>query len=416
MAQKWTPPKLNVESGATWVYPSLFIEGRGFIGRRALGHRKNSMENGSQGETNAAGVDGAAAAPWPESVDLCHDGGFLRASAIPVATADIAGGVCAPLNPRMREIEEALQQVGLSDAPVLVQGETGVGKELLAKRIHECSRRAGKPFLKLNCAAFPPELVESELFGCARGAYTGAFEHRPGKFEMAHRGSVLLDEIGDMDIRLQAKLLQVLQDGEFLRLGSNETVKVDVRIIAATHCDLQEAIKEGHFRKDLYYRLNVINIGIPPLRERKEEILWLANHFLSKHAASGSTPRKLSLTLLRAMLDHQWPGNVRELENMMRRLLALGREDLLLRDLIPPRAHHPSVVSDTPLESTRELPLLKKGDLAKSRVELEAILTALEATQWNRKQAATLLGADYKTLLYKMKKFGISRGRLSRIA
>ncbi len=413
MAPKWAQLKLNVESAATWVYPSLFIEGRGFIGRQALGHRKNLMENGSQGETNGTGVERAAAAPWPESPDSGYDGNFPPSSALPVATAD---GMCATLSPRMREIEEALEQVGLSDAPVLIQGETGVGKELLAKRIHACSQRAGRPFLKLNCAAFPPELVESELFGFARGAFTGAFEHRPGKFEMAHRGSVLLDEIGDMDIRLQAKLLQVLQDGEFLRLGSSETVKVDVRIIAATHCDLREAIEEGRFRKDLYYRLNVINIEIPPLRERKEEILWLADHFLSKHAASGLTSRKLSLTLLRAMLDHQWPGNVRELENMMRRFLALGREDLLLRDLVPPRAHHPSVVSDTALESTRELPLLKKGDLAKSQVELEAILTALEATQWNRKQAATLLGADYKTLLYKMKKFGISRGRLSRIA
>ena len=391
MAPKRLQPKLNVESGFPWVYPFLFKEAGVSFGRQALGHRKNLMENGSQEKANGAGVDRSGSATWPQSPVSCGSGCLPSAAA---GDGVGCGSVCASLSPRMREIEEALEQVGLSDAPVLVQGETGVGKELLAKRIHACSRRAGKPFLKLNCAAFPPELVESELFGCARGAFTGAFENRPGKFEMAHRGSVLLDEIGDMDIRLQAKLLQVLQDGEFLRLGSNETVKVDVRIIAATHCDLREAIKEGRFRKDLYYRLNVINIEIPPLRERREEILWLADHFLTKHAISGFAPRKLSLTLLRAMLDHHWPGNVRELENMMRRFLALGREDLLLRDLVPQGAHHPSIARDPALELTRELPLLKKGDLAKSQVELEAILTALEATQWNRKQAATLLGAD----------------------
>jgi transcriptional regulator with PAS, ATPase and Fis domain len=391
----------------------------GFSGRQTLGHRNKLMANGSQGETNAGGDEAAGTAPWPESLMSSPDDGCVPASVLPLAWTRGAGsgGVCATLGPRMREIEEALEQVGLSDAPVLVQGETGVGKELLAKRIHACSRRAGRPLLKLNCAAFPPELVESELFGCARGAFTGAFEHRPGKFEMAHRGSVLLDEIGDMDIRLQAKLLQVLQDGEFLRLGSNETVKVDVRIIAATHCDLQQAMQHGRFRKDLYYRLNVINIEIPPLRERREEILWLAEYFLSKHGAGGLAPRRPSQALLRAMLDHDWPGNVRELENMMRRLLALGREDLLLKDLAPASPQlHPSAVAEPVAEPTRELPLLKKGDLAKSQVELQAILTALEATQWNRKQAATLLGADYKTLLYKMKKLGISRGRLSRIA
>jgi len=363
----------------------------------------------------------AAPAPWPESADSTYEGGFPPHSALRVATAGGEGGsACTPLSPRMYEIEQALEQVGLSDAPVLVQGETGVGKELLAKRIHGCSRRAGKPFLKLNCAAFPADLVESELFGFARGAFTGAFEHRPGKFEMAHQGTVLLDEIGDMDIRLQAKLLQVLQDGEFLRLGSNGTVKVDVRIIAATHCDLQDAIAKGRFREDLYYRLNVINIQIPPLRDRREEILWLADHFLTKHSSPGIRLPKLGHSLRRAMLDHHWPGNVRELENMMRRLLALGREDLLLRDLASQAQRRPRVVSQTRDEFLPqlpgELPLLQKGNQAKNQVESEAIITALNATQWNRKQAATLLSTDYKTLLYKMKKLGIANRRLSQTA
>ena len=329
-------------------------------------------------------------------------------------------GLRPALSPHLHEIGEIVKQLGLSDVPVLLQGETGVGKELLARQIHECSRRAGQSFLKLNCAAFPSELVESELFGFARGAFTGAVEDRPGKFEMAHRGTVLLDEIGDMDIRLQAKLLQVLQDGEFLRLGSNETIKVDVRVIAATHCDLEQAISTGQFRQDLFYRLNVVNIHIPALRERKEEIPWLAQHFLSKHAAPGATLPRLSPALCRAILEHHWPGNVRELENVMRRVLALGREDLLLAELGSQPAH-PQVVATRaqpePISEPREeLSLLKKGNLAKNRVELEAIMTALKATQWNRKQAAVLLGADYKTLLYKMKKLGIPNRRCSRIA
>jgi two-component system response regulator AtoC len=223
-----------------------------------------------------------------------------------------------------------------------------------------------------------------------------------------------------MDIRLQAKLLQVLQDGEFLRLGSNETIKVDVRVIAATHCDLEQAISKGQFRQDLFYRLNVVSIHIPALRERREEIPWLAQHFLSKHAPPGASLPRLSHTLCRAILEHHWPGNVRELENMIRRLLALGREDLLLTELSSQAAHHQAAATrahpEPVSEPREELSLLKKGNLAKNRVELEAILIALKATQWNRKQAAVLLGADYKTLLYKMKKLGIPNRRCSRIA
>jgi len=360
----------------------------------------------------------------PQAAESNHslDDAHLPVSPEPSRTAN--GGSWSSLNPalspRMREIEETVKQLGLSDVPVLLLGETGVGKEVLAWRIHGYSRRAGGPFLKLNCAALPAELVESELFGCARGAFTGAFESRVGKFEMANHGTVLLDEIGDMDVRIQAKLLQVLQDGEFLRLGGNERVKVDVRIIAATHCDLQQAISDGRFRKDLFYRLNVVNIHIPALRDRREEILWLAEHFLSKHAASSASMPRLSPALCRAILEHHWPGNIRELENMMRRLLALGREDLLLREL-GSQAVHRHVANTRPqpeplLESREELSLLKKGNLAKNQVETEAILTALKATHWNRKQAAVLLGADYKTLLYKMKKLGIPNRRFSRIA
>src|SRR5258706_692982 len=191
-----------------------------------------------------------------------------------------------PLGAWNQKIEALLQRIGSSDVPVLLQGETGVGKEVIGRKLHSRSYRAGRPFLKLNCAALPGELVESELFGYERGAFTGAFKNTPGKFEMAEGGSILLDEIGDMDFKLQAKLLQVLQDREFLRLGAREVSKVDVRVMAATHCDLEKAIVEGRFREDLYYRLKIIDIHIPPLRDRQDEILPLAEYFIRTHATN----------------------------------------------------------------------------------------------------------------------------------
>src|SRR4051794_8965435 len=184
----------------------------------------------------------------------------------------------------MKELEALIPQIGWSEAPALILAETGAGKEVLARELHARSPRSKRPFLKVNCAALPSELIESELFGYERGAFTGAFKNTAGKFEMAEGGSILLDEIGDMDFKLQAKLLQVLQDSEFIRLGSSEPRKVDVRVFAATHCDLERAITERRFREDLYYRLNIVTFRVPPLRERKDEVLPLANHFLRKHA------------------------------------------------------------------------------------------------------------------------------------
>src|SRR5579862_9001661 len=237
---------------------------------------------------------------------------------------------CIPSSSWTKKLDLFLNQVGTSDVPVLLQGETGVGKEVLARQIHGCSRRSKKPFLKLNCAALPSELIESELFGYERGAFTGAFRNNPGKFELADGGTLLLDEIGDMDFKLQAKLLQVLQDGEFLRLGSKEVCKVDVRVIAATHCDLELAITEKRFREDLYYRLNVIRIEVPPLRERKEEILALARFFLKKYTLAGDTPADITSRLRQAFMTHDWPGNIRELENVMRKLVALRRPEMIV--------------------------------------------------------------------------------------
>src|SRR5215471_4599335 len=221
----------------------------------------------------------------------------------------------------MRSIHKLLPPVAWSEAPVLIQGETGVGKEVLARQLHALSRRAHRPFFKLNCAALPSELVESELFGYERGAFTGAFQRKPGMFELADGGTLLLDEIGDMDFKLQAKLLQVLQDHEFQRLGGKETVRVDVRVIAATHNDLEAAISAGKFRQDLYYRLNVVTLYVPPLRELRADIVPLTEFLLKKHCREPLP--EITGELERALLDHDWPGNVRELENVVRKFAIL---------------------------------------------------------------------------------------------
>ncbi len=241
-----------------------------------------------------------------------------------------------------QKLDLLVQRIGSSDVPVLLQGETGVGKEVLARKLHARSPRFAQPFLKLNCAALPSELVESELFGYERGAFTGAFKNTPGKFEMANQGTILLDEIGDMDFKLQAKLLQVVQDHEFLRLGSKETTKVDVRVMAATHCNLEQAIVEGRFREDLYYRLNIIDIHIPPLRDRKDEILPLAEFFLRTHATDDKPVVGLPATLRDALLEHEWPGNIRELENVMRKYLVMRNPEAVAEELLR-RAHKRSL-------------------------------------------------------------------------
>lgn len=256
-------------------------------------------------------------------------------------TGEAAGGkagVNADLASRssvwQNEIQPLVRHVASSDIPVLIQGETGAGKEVLARQLHLQSPRSKKPFLKVNCAALPSELIESELFGYERGAFTGAFKTTPGKFEMADGGTILLDEIGDMDFKLQAKLLQVLQDREFIRLGSSEPRRVDVRILAATHCNLEQAIAEKRFREDLYYRLNIITIHVPALRDRREEILPLVYHFMHKYATALNPAVEISALLREALLSHDWPGNVRELENVVRRLLVLRRPDMVAEDLM----------------------------------------------------------------------------------
>jgi two-component system response regulator AtoC len=316
--------------------------------------------------------------------------------------------------------EEFLRRVGLSDVPVLLHGETGAGKEVMARKLWSYSNRVGKPFLKLNCAALPSELIESELFGYEKGAFTGATVDKPGKFEMAQDGTILLDEIGDMDTRLQAKLLQVLQDGEIQPLGSSRITHVNVRIMAATHRDLRSAIAQGTFREDLYYRLSVINITVPPLRERRDEIIPLAEKLLQRHVSPGCVAPAISESLRRAMLAHPWPGNVRELENMMRRFLVYQDAELLAAELTVP-----SDPSKPRLEVAKALnigrPPVSVGrvsfdhfaELSRS-AESKLLLETLEAVRWNRRQAALQLNIDYKALLYKLQKHGIVESKAKR--
>ncbi len=313
----------------------------------------------------------------------------------------------------MKEIHALVGQIGWSEAPVLIQGETGTGKEVIARELHAQSPRGNKLFLKLNCAALPSELVESELFGYERGAFTGAFQKKAGMFEMADGGTMLLDEIGDMDVRLQAKLLQVLQDHEFQRIGGKETIKVDVRVMAATHQDLEQAIADRSFREDLYYRLNVINLVLPPLRERSDDIVPMAEFLLKKHAVAGIPAPVISMDLKQAMMSYHWPGNVRELENFVRKFLVLQDANLLARELFGKAARRslmPAALGEVPAAPDAQpagTPILEQVTKAKQLAETDAILAALNSTRWNRKQAAKLLKIDYKALLYKMKKLGV---------
>lgn len=305
---------------------------------------------------------------------------------------------------RMREVESHCRLVASTDIPVLVLGESGTGKEIAAKFIHLMSPRRQRSFLKVNCAAMPLDLLESELFGYEQGAFTGAVKPKPGKFELCNNGTIFLDEIGEMPTALQAKLLQVLQDGTFSRLGSRTTIKVDVRVIAATNINIKAAIAAKTFREDLYYRLNGFSIHVPPLRERREEIPVLAKYFLSRNASKFERdPLPISATLMQALTSYSWPGNLRELDNFIKRYLVLEDEQAIIRELHPELSQ--SMISSQPIEpeSGTSLKRLVRG--LKGDAESVLIAKTLDETGWNRKAAAGRLQISYKALLYKIKQY-----------
>ncbi len=314
---------------------------------------------------------------------------------------------------KMDRIREVIDQVANTDVTVLIQGESGVGKEIVARTLHLHSPRKDKPFIKVNCAALPEELLESELFGYEKGAFTGAYRQKPGKFELAHNGTMFLDEIGDISPSLQAKLLQVLQDREFSRLGGKTDIRVDVRVLVATNKDLEEAVRDGRFREDFYYRLNVVNIFVPPLRERKQEIPVFVNHFLDiygkKYDKRISSP---SPKLTKMFMQHPWSGNIRELENIIKRLILLGDEAAIIEELSSEVKRKKVLQKSNPqLQNPFPpiLPLKEVSRRAAMQAEREAILKVLGQTNWNRKRAAKLLNVSYKAILYKIKECGLTR-------
>jgi two-component system response regulator AtoC len=308
----------------------------------------------------------------------------------------------------MREIQAIIEQAARADVTVLICGETGVGKEIAARAIHAHSPRHRAAFVKVNCAAMPRELLESELFGHERGAFTGAHQRKPGRFEVANGGTIFLDEIGELHPALQAKLLHVLQDGEFSRVGGHHNLRVDVRVICATNRDLAREVAAGRFREDLFYRLNVINILVPPLRDRPEEIPGLAAYFIARYARIFNMPeRQLTAESLTALLGHGWPGNVRELENFVKRMIVL-QDWNLPRTLVAPAAVAAPVAADA-FAPSRGLSLKEISRRAVLEAERDVIANALEQCRWNRVKTAKMLRISYRALLYKIKDMGLKQ-------
>ncbi|HEY8155347.1 MAG TPA: sigma-54 dependent transcriptional regulator [Myxococcota bacterium] len=325
-----------------------------------------------------------------------------------------AGETIAWASAAMQRVKDLLEQVADTNVTVLIQGESGSGKEIVARTLHAVSSRAKDRFVKVNCAALPEDLLESELFGYEKGAFTGAAARKQGKFEQADEGTIFLDEIGEMSPGLQAKLLQVLQDGRFSRLGGNQEIAVDVRVVCATNRKLDAMVREGSFREDLFFRLNVVTVTLPPLRERREEIPTLVANFLRTFAARYRKPLpRLSDRLMRALDRYAFPGNVRELENMMKRIIVLESEAQILDEVLradrsgkPPGSSLLRLIEE--IEATAgEIPLREVGRRAAQVAERETIDRVLHHTNWNRKQAARLLGVSYKTLLQKIRDCGL---------
>ena len=307
----------------------------------------------------------------------------------------------------MRAIGTLIENIADTDATVFIRGESGVGKDVLARTIHAASSRRLGPFIKVNCAAIPQDLLESELFGHEKGAFTGAYRRKPGQFECANRGSIYLDEIADLPPALQAKLLHVLQDLHFSRVGGHELLEVDTRVIAATNRNLEEAMAHGEFREDLYYRLNVVEITVPPLRERREDIPALASEFLARFNSQYGRQKELMPETLARLMEHAWLGNVRELENAICRLVVLGDAERAVEALVTPRRSGDNGHCSAPRPTVTEDGLREIGRRGARDAERGALVDVLDRVSWNRSEAARILKISYKTLRKKISEYGL---------
>ncbi len=313
----------------------------------------------------------------------------------------------------MQSLRERLTKVAHANVPVLIHGESGTGKDIIVRLIHGYSPWRTGPFVKVNCPAIPGTLLESELFGYEKGAFTGAYGSKPGRVELAHRGTLFLDEISELDLNLQSKLLQLLQDGQFCRIGAQEDKRVEVRVVCATNRHLETEIENGTFRQDLYYRINVVNLQMPPLRERRSDIPDLAGYFLEYYNRKyNCRARDFSPELIAILTKYHWPGNIRELENLVKRYVILGTEDVITTDLVSREQQYfnPDINLDGPIS----LKALTRQ--AVRELERKVILKVLQANHWNRKQAARSLSISYRALLYKIRDAGLPPNRTSRRA
>src|SRR5215467_4462696 len=311
----------------------------------------------------------------------------------------------------MRSVRDRLNKVAGANVPVLIEGESGTGKDIIARMVHAQSPWRVGPFVKVNCPAIPGTLLESELFGYEKGAFTGAYGTKPGRVEMAHRGTLFLDEISELDLGLQSKLLQLLQDGQFCRIGAQEDKKVEVRVVCATNRKLEDEIENGTFRQDLFYRINVVNLHLPPLRERRADIPELVAYFLEYYNRKyNCRARTLSADLVLALQKYHWPGNIRELENLIKRYVILGNEEVISSDLVTREQEYfnPDINLDGPIS------LKKLTRQAVRELERKVILKVLQANHWNRKQAARALSISYRALLYKIRDAGLPPNRSTR--
>jgi len=311
----------------------------------------------------------------------------------------------------MQAVRDRLNRLAGANVPVLIQGESGTGKDIIARMIHAASPWRNGPWVKVNCPAIPGTLLESELFGYEKGAFTGAYGVKPGRVEMAHRGTLFLDEISELDLPLQSKLLQLLQDGQFCRIGAQEDKKVEVRVVCATNRKLEQEIENGTFRSDLFYRINVVNLYLPPLRERTIDIPDLVAYFLDYHNRKYNCRAKpLSGEMMSVLAKYHWPGNIRELENLIKRYVILGSEDVIVADLAP---REPDFFNtDIPVDG--QISLKKLTRQAVRELERKVILKVLQNHHWNRKRAARALSISYRALLYKIRDAGLPSNRTAK--